>query len=156
MKDSFEELKQRGYMESAVVIKVGKFTRIKFTRAGAATSTQKELPFAPVATDTPEAPKVNASTKDSLAALYTHYGTSDTLKQVWVSILQEWESTMVKAMYFKIEDSVLLDIHDSTAVIAMHPRIIDWANQQLSRKIRTCLTTSLRMKITNLEFIALP
>jgi hypothetical protein len=157
MKDSFNELHQRGYLESAEVIKVGKFTRIKFTRAGTANPIQKELPLAPAAIATPEAPKVDAFTKeDPLSSLYADYGTPDTLKQVWVNILQEWKNTMVKEIYFKIDNSVLLDVHDSTAVIALHPHIIDWANRQLNRKIRTCLTTSLKMKITNLEFIALP
>lgn len=156
MKDSFDELNQRGYLESTEVIKVGKFTRIKFTRAGVAIPTQAELPFAPAATNISAAPKVDASTKDSLAALYAHYGTSDTHKEVWVSILQEWKSTMVREMYFKIANSVLLDVHDGIAIIAIHPHMIDWAERQLSRKICSSLTISLKMKISNLEFIVLP
>lgn len=155
MTGSFEELKQRGYLESTEVIKVGKFTRIKFTRVGAALPTQNELPPAPEGPGAAETPKVDSSTKNALAALYDRYGTSDALKQVWVSILQDWESTMGKEMYAKLDHSVLLDVHDSTAILAIHPHIIDWAERQFSRIIRSSLTLVLKTKITNLEFIAL-
>lgn len=154
MTGSFEELKERGYLESVEVIKVGKFTRIKFTRAGAAVPTQNDLQLAPEALEAAETPKVDLSTKTALATLYDRYGTSNALKQVWVSILQDWESTMSKEMYAKLDHSVLLDVHESTAIIAIHSHIIDWAERQFSRIIRSSLTLALKTKITNLEFIA--
>lgn len=155
MKGSFEELKERGYLESAEVIKVGKFTRIKFNRADTTILLQKELPFAPAETERAEAPKVDASLKDSRVALYERYGTPDALKAVWVNILQEWKSTVSKELYAKLDQSVLLEVHDSTAVIAIPSYLIDWAERQLNRLICSSLTVSLKTKITHLEFIAL-
>jgi hypothetical protein len=153
MKDSFEELKQRGYLQSVEVIKVGKFTRVKFTRTGADTPTQGSLFLEPSVVDAP--PTANTA-NDPLAALYAQHGTSDELKAIWDDILLELKQSMPSASYLTIAHSALLAVQEGRAVIGVPARMLDWAERQLRRKILTGLSISLKTKITELSFCPLP
>ena len=147
---------------------MGKFTRVRFART--VTSPVHQASLWDEAGDTAETASASSSeakalqgedvtpqTHDErLTALYAHYETSDALKQIWANIVQDWKQTMQSASYLTIANSVLLDVQDGTAVIAVDAKMIDWAKRQLSRKIRSSLTISLTKKITTLEFIALP
>jgi hypothetical protein len=156
LQPAFDELIAQNYLGRTEIIKVGKFTRVKFTKVGLVLALQKEVLFVPAATNTPEATKAEAASESSLAALYTSYETSDFLKEVWVGILQELKQSMPSASYLTIAKSVLLAVQDGSAVIAVPANMIDWAARQLRRKILTGLSISLKTKITGLSFCSLP
>lgn len=168
LQPAFDELIARNYLRQAEIIKVGKFTRVRFART--VTSTVHQASLWDAAEETAETASAASSEAEALqgeeitiqthderlAALYAHYETSAALKQIWANIVQEWKQTMQSASYLTIAKSVLLDVQGGTAVIAVDAKMIDWAKRQLSRKIRASLTISLTKKITTLEFIALP
>lgn len=163
MKDSFAELKQQGYLASVEVIKVGKYTRVKFTRTNNGASLEKApLPLTPPLDSEAEAPlRIRptpvASRKNArLALLYTEYETPDKLKADWAEILQELALTLPSTSYAMLADSGLLAVQDAAASIAVPALIKDWAERQLSRKIIAALNAKLRTKISRLEFLPCP
>lgn len=161
LEDAFKELKQRGYLASVEILKIGHFTRVKFTRVGAALPTQGTLlalPSSPIdPPDNSQAATANeALSTDRRAALYAEYETSDSLKAIWTDTLQELKQTMPSAAYLTIAESMLLDVQDGHAMIAVPASMIDWAKRQLRRKILSALCISLKTKITHLDFIPLP
>lgn len=164
LQPAFDELIARNYLRQAEIIKVGKFTRVRFARTVATPVHQASLwdeagdtaETASAASSEAKALQGEETHDERLTALYAHYETADALKQIWANIVQDWKQTMQSASYLTIANSVLLDVQDGTAVIAVDAKMIDWAKRQLSRKIRSSLTISLTKKITTLEFIALP
>lgn len=153
------ELQARGYLANIEVLKLGQFTRLKFTRVGATILTQGTLlPLneVEIVGEQGEIPKVITPNEAALAALYAEYDTSDTLKEIWADILLELKQSMPSASYLAVAPSALLAVQEGTAVIALPGRMIDWAERQLHRKIRSGLSVSLKTKITALTFCALP
>lgn len=161
LQPAFDELIGQNYLCRAEVIKVGKFTRVKFTRIGTDSPSQGTLRhFASPLIDPPDAPQAGKTHQDPgadpLEVLYVQHGTTETLKEVWTGMLQELKQTMPIASYLMIADSVLLEVQDNAVVIAVPANMIDWARRQLQRKILSTLSIALNMKISHLNFIVLP
>lgn len=165
MKDSFAELQQRGYLASFEVLKVGKFTRIKFTRTGADNALQGALfSLSSRPANGSEAPpgkdeqplSATLPSNTLLAALYDQYETDAALKAAWMEILQELKPTMPSASYALIAESALLAVHGADAVVAIPAQSKDWAERQLHRKILLALSFHFKTKMNNLEFLSLP
>jgi len=165
LQPAFDELIARNYLSQAEIIKVGKFTRVWFkrNRVGQPINSWDEVDETPEnATEGHSDAKAPSNEEeavqthnDRLAALYDQYETADELKTAWADILQEWKHSMVKETYFRIADSVLLAVTDTTAVIAVPPAMSEWIEHRLSRKIINNLTLSLKTKIADIEFVLL-
>jgi hypothetical protein len=167
LQPALEELQEKKYLLHADVIKVGKYTRIKFVRSGALRALQTSLwdvanNNADMAYATPGTIKTvseeNSSSESGstqLAALYVFYNTSDSLKQVWTDILHEYASTMPSESYRMIADCALVDLEGTEAVIAVNERTKDWVERQMRRKFLLGLRSHLGIRVTDIVFVVL-
>ncbi len=164
LQPAFDELIAREYLRQADVIKVGKFTRIKFVRARHSYLAMNDVKnTAQIDLEAPGDHKAVSngvflpkSPDDRLAALYADYDTPETLKQVWQDILRECASAMPSTSYQLLVDSVLLHVEGGEALIAIQPRHKDWIERQMQRKFVSWLSVHLGGRVQKIAFIALP
>lgn len=167
LKPAFKELQARGYLTSTEVIKVGKFTRVKFVRTGTVQAWQATLwdedhagTDAENDIEGPESVQTSSdegncgnNQKDALAALYVQYGTSEDLKVSWQAILQECAASMPSGTYQMLADSALLQVEGDKAVIAVNPHNKDWIARQMRRKFLTLLSQHLGTRVREIDFV---
>ena len=172
LKPAFDELIARHYLREAAVVKVGKFTRVRFVRNGDHPVQQaglwEDADDERVA-DGPEAPSAGRrATKDPsgacgqaegsnarLAALYADYGTPDHLKQIWQAILHELDGTMLAATYQMLAASTLLAVDGEGVTIAVNAQNKDWIERQLHRKFLNLLSRHLGTRVREIVFVAI-
>lgn len=167
-KPAFTELIERNYLAGADVIKVGKFTRIKFVRVGATQLLQASLwdgnvqELAESATEGRSGTQIGSegttgveSREGRLMALYVRFETPERLKQAWQEVLQEFSATMPFATYQMLADSGLVDLEGDDAVIAVNSNNKDWIERQMRRKFMSKLSMVLGTKVKAIQFVAL-
>jgi hypothetical protein len=156
MKPGFEELQARSYLDSVEVIKVGKFTRIKFVRRPAfqnpsetPSEAYRDAGLDAMAEDAPEAQEM------LLAALYRHYGTSETLRAIWTDILREFEIALPWDSYSLFRDSLLLDIEDAEAVLGVTSTGQEWIEKRIKKQVLSRLSLRLKEQVVAIRFVPL-
>lgn len=152
MKPGFDELLERGYLQSAEAIKVGKFTRMKFVRSEHVQPALDDEETAPQALEMGEdiIGELTASA-ETLEDLYARYSTSDTLRRAWKDILREFEIALPGATYNMVMDTALVDIEDEEAVIAVNPRYQDFIEIRLQKQILSKLKLHLGVQVTTIR-----
>ena len=163
LQPALSELQQRGYLASAEVIKVGRFTRVKFVRAGRLRALQSSLwetmadNLADNSADMADAEKNDEDQRspEPVKALYSLYNTSEMLKQAWSTILAECTATMPTESQRLIADSLLVDLDGTEAVVAVSARSRDWVERQLPRRFMVALRSHLGVPVTGITFITL-
>lgn len=148
LKPAFEELKANGFLEEAAVIKVGRFTRVRFIR-----TRPKQIALwdenAPQA-EPQVAPKLISQ---PLAALLSEYKTPPELTATWEAILQQLAATMNSESYRMMANSALLTVSGDEAFIAVDERNKGWIERQLRRKLLSLLSVGREQRIREIRFI---
>jgi hypothetical protein len=163
LQPAFDELQKRGYLARITVIKVNKYTRVKFERTAPYSASQGTLwplavgEFANLGAEAENSAQIAADERvpAHVKALYTLYNTPDALKQAWVHVLAECMATMPSASQHLIADSVLVDLDDGEAVIAVSAPSRDWVERQLPRKFQAALRSHLGAPVTAVTFVTL-
>lgn len=150
LQPAFDELIARNYLRQAEVIKVGKFTRVKFVRAGTLRASPESLWEAET-----DALADDDGTPAHLKTLYSLYNTSATLKQAWVAVLAECMATMPSESQRLIADSVLVAVDGAEAVVAVSARSRDWVERQMPRRLMAALRSHLGAPVTEIAFVTL-
>jgi hypothetical protein len=162
LKPGFDELIKRGYLASVEPIKIGRFTRIKFVKAGSQPPTQIHLLDEPL-----EAPGSVLETiahgvaasepADAWRTLYDHYDTSPDLKVVWQQIVKEFADVLpTTTLQTMVTHTALLAINGETAVIGLADgRAKEWLENRMSRAIKTKLSLYTSGKVSSISFISL-
>jgi hypothetical protein len=152
MKPGFDELLERGYLESAEAVKVGKFTRMKFVRSDHAQPALDEEEATPQTLEMGEDIITDLATSaETLECLYTRYSTPETLRKAWKDILRDFEIALPWATYSMVVDTALVDIEDEEAVIAVDPRYQDWIESRLQKQILSKLKLHLGVQVTTIR-----
>jgi plasmid replication initiation protein len=172
LQPAFDELIARHYLREAEVIKVGKFTRVRFVRNsahaeqqaglwegtdddGAEDGSEARSEGHRDAKNASEAYSPAESPNARLAALYADYGTGDDLKQTWQIILRELDGTMLSATYQMLADSALLAVEGDGATIAVNAQNKAWIERQLHRKFLNLLSQHLGSRMREIDFVAI-
>ena len=177
LKPAYNELIQDGFLSRTEVVKRGKYTRIRFTKA---TDVQSWGALAEsLSLDTANGTNdgdTNASQSPSdglgavltgetasqaqntpWSAVYEVYGTSDAYQDTWAAVLKEFSMAVPVATYQQyIEHTRLLAIEDDKAIIGVaYASAMDWLENRMARTIRTTLDAYLNTKINSLTFVSI-
>ena len=149
LKPAFRELKQTGFLEEAEVIKVGKFTRVRFARTRPQQIGLWEAPDL----EKEKRSDTNSAVNQSVAALYVEYQTSEELISIWDTILQELSVTTNSESHRMIAQTALLAVSGDEAFIAVADRYREWIQRQMRRPFLSALHVSLKRKIKTISFV---
>lgn len=162
LKPGFDELIKRGYLESAEPIKVGRFTRMKFVRAGSRQLDQIPLLEEPLAApgsvlETIAHGVAASEPSDVWGTLYDRYDTPDGLKEIWTQVLRDFADGMPNStVHIFLRRTALLSINEETATIALtDSRAREWLENRMSRAIKTKLNLYTSVTISAIAFVSL-
>ena len=162
LKPGLDELIQRGYLDSAEPIKIGRFTRMKFVKAGSQQPTQIRLLDEPLegpgsVLETIAHGIAESEPADMWGALYDHYDTDDELKEIWTNILKEFAGVLpTTTLHAYLTNTALLSINGETAIIVLADgRAKEWLENRMSRSIKTKLSQYTSAKVSNISFVSL-
>ncbi|MCB0132036.1 MAG: replication initiator protein A [Caldilineaceae bacterium] len=157
LKPAFTELQKMGFLETVEVIKVGKFTRVRFGRTQPQQMALWENSDDGSAAESGAAPTrpLSQPLPALLAALLADYKTSEELITTWYEILQELSTSMPSDSHRMIDQTALLAISGEEAFIAVKESYQEWIERQMQRKFLSTLNVSLKttIKIKKLTFI---
>ncbi len=151
LKPAFHELKQTGFLEEAEVIKVGKFTRVRFARTR---PQQIDLWDNAEPIEAKDSDTESKAVSQPVTALYAKYQTSEELLSIWATILQELSVTTNSESNRMIEQTALLAVSGDEAFIAVAAQYQEWIQRQLCRQFLAALRVSLKKKIKTISFIS--
>jgi hypothetical protein len=165
LQPAFSELQERGYLASAEVIKIGKFTRVKFVRTIIQRALQPSLwdnepeVMAEIASEGRSVSKkaideecVTTSQNERLAAFYERHATTESLREAWQGILNDLAATMAAGTYQLIADSALVALQEEVAIIAIPERHRDWVERQMRRKFLARLTLVFSTPVKEIQY----
>ena len=153
LKPAFAELKKNGFLDAAEVIKVGKFTRVRFSRTRPQQMALWDNPADGSAAENGAAPARPLS--QPVAALLAEYKTPEELMTTWHAILQELSVSIPSESHRMIAQTALLAISGDEAFIAAAEPYQGWIERQMQRKFLSMLNVLLKPnpKIKKLTFI---
>ena len=175
LQPAFDELIQDGFLESAEVVKRGKYTRVVFTKAVVSGWSEAEEPFpfeGDDDTDTSDTSASDASEttqtgetvsgviieqKDPWRALYEAYGTSEEHLSIWAQVLKALSASMPRSIFEQyIEHTQLLAIESNEAVVGvLYAESKDWLERQLGKRMLKTLNGQLSEKVGAIRFVSL-
>lgn len=175
LQPAFDELIQDGFLESAEVVKRGKYTRVVFTKAVTSGWSEAEEPY-PFETeedidtggtslsDALETAQTDETASEAVIdrndpwrAFYEAYGTSEEHLSIWATVLKNLSVSIPKSTYDRyIERTQLLAIEDDEAIIGvLHGESKDWLERQLGKRILKALNGQLDEKVGSIRFVSM-
>lgn len=162
MQPAFEELVQRGFLEKYEYLKVSKYHRVKFYKAGDFRTLQAPLFDLP---DThpddiesellQELPvSLDSAMQSGWDAIFEAYSTTQEIKRLWVQTLGVLKSQMPSGHYRQVSTTKLLSISGGVATIGMMDSDIAKRSQPgIEKQVRTALGMFADKGIKEVQFI---
>jgi len=163
LRPAYDALIQDGFLSNAEVVKRGKYTRIRFTKATDVQSwstVADSLPDEPVEhTDDGDTSQVlrDRNTNDPWRAVYELYDTSEAHHTIWAAVLKDLALSLPSATYHQyVEHTQLLAITGDEAVIGVaHASSKDWLENRMGNKILKALNSHLDDEVESISFVSL-
>jgi hypothetical protein len=144
LKPAFDELQAYGYLTRVDIIKVGDFTRVRFTRAGSTAPFTQTLQGRTEGLQSQvHALQIQSTTRGDDEPQNPAFSPLTQCQQIWGTVLTEYQRSLPPATYAMLTNSALLSLDDNHATVAVDPRYQEWIARQMARQIKTLLNQHL-------------